>query len=109
LFCCCCSCCFCFCFIVVVVVVVVVVLVVVGGGGGGGGLVVVDNRVWCIEVSARVTAKVRHAGVDLDNGKSNSNLFYSLFYNKDSSINRHFPAVARCGSRFLFSVVEAAW
>jgi hypothetical protein len=34
------------------------------------------------------TAKVRHAGVDRDNGKSNSNLFYFSFYNTDSSINR---------------------
>ena len=37
--------------------------------------VVVDDHVRCIKVSMRVTAKIRHAWVDHDNGKSNSNLF----------------------------------
>ena len=49
---------------------------------------VVDNHVWCIKevllvprtkLSTRAIAKVRHAGVDGDDGKSNSDLFYLLF------------------------------
>ena len=60
-----------FCFVFVFCFVVVVVVVDD------------DNRVQCIEVSARLAAKVRHAGVDRDNGKSNPNLFYFLFYNRD--------------------------
>jgi len=78
----------------------------------------------------RAAAKVRHAGVDRDNGRSNYNLFYFLFYNTDSSISqlgwspmifrRYHAAIMvvviiirdaladeHCGSRFLVLVGEA--
>jgi hypothetical protein len=52
---------------------------------------VVDALLGCIELFARATASVRHAGVDRDNGKSNSNLF--IFFILPHRLIHPYPCV----------------